>query len=1001
MKKVLAALAIIASGIQFSHAQKSVYTEHPNILFTQGKEMFIDNNYTGCINTLQEFRKTSKDVSLNAEADYMLVSSFFYQGKTNIGDLLKDYLEKYPETYHRNQIGFFIGSTHFAEKDWQRAIYWFDQVDMDYLSQTEQADYSYRKAYAALQTDKMQEARQLFGVLSRISNKYAEPATYYLAYIDFQNGNYDTAIPIFHKLKNSSDFRENATFFLMQAAYKQGDLDETIAEGRDYATKYPKSDNAPEVFRLLGSSFYQKGDMVQSVIHYERFMQYGKQAFPEDMYQLGDAYYHNNTYTQAIEVLKEATTAGGKLGQAAYMLLGQSYLKKGDNTNALMSFETAARENADRTISEDALYNYVILTAKGSVSAFGESISAFRRFLTEYPSSKYLNDVNSLFASTLLSTKNYNSALEAIATIKSPGRQVSEAKQIILFQLGTEQFLNGNYTDAENNFTTCINAGNYNTEVRNEAYFWRGESLYRRGQYQSAIRDYTTYTSQTVAAQSNYASAFYNLGYANFQLKNYDAALAGFKKYLNVEKEHQLPSYADAMNRAGDCNLFNRNFAEAERYYNQAVNQNPANADYSEFQKAFVLGLQRNYSGKVSALNAMMNKYPGSEYYDDALFEKSRALVMLNKDNEAIASLERLQREYPQSPINQQAGVQLGQLYFNNNNPKKSIEAYKRVISNYPNSPEAHMSIVSLEGVYKEINDISSYASYVNSLGAGISISATRQDSLTYLAAENVYMKGNKTQAQNSFVKYLQSYPRGVFAGDANYYLGSMAIENKETDAALGYFRDVISSNNPKFMDDALITVSGIEFDRKDYENAYNTYVKLSQVAGKSDNRNVGNLGMLRCAYLMQHNSEVVDAANKLLDNTKTSPEVLSEARFYRGKALLSLGKADDAVKDLSQVAKDTRTAFGAESQYLLADTYLKQRSYDKAEKQVNDFMQQGTSHQYWLARAIIVLADVYNARGDYFQARQYLQSLKNSYNGDEADINKLITERLSALENK
>ncbi len=62
---------------------------------------------------------------------------------------------------------------------------------MDYLSEKEQEDYSYRAAYANLQTGNRQEAKRLFGLLTRNSEKYAEPASYYLAYAQFQDGEYD------------------------------------------------------------------------------------------------------------------------------------------------------------------------------------------------------------------------------------------------------------------------------------------------------------------------------------------------------------------------------------------------------------------------------------------------------------------------------------------------------------------------------------------------------------------------------------------------------------------------------------------------------------------------------------------------------------------------------------------------------------------------------------------------------------------------------------------
>ncbi len=296
------------------------------------------------------------------------------------------------------------------------------------------------------------------------------------------------------------------------------------------------------------------------------------------------------------------------------------------------------------------------------------------------------------------------------------------------------------------------------------------------------------------------------------------------------------------------------------------------------------------------------------------------------------------------------------------------------------------------------MNDIGSYASYVNSLGRGTILSSTRQDSLTYLAAENVYMKGRKEESKTAFNKYLQSYPHGVFASDANFYLGSMAFEVKDFNTALRNFKEVISSNNPKYLDNALVFASGIEFDNKNYQAAYTAYEQLNDVASNSENKDIAQLGMLRCAYLMKKDSDVVSAATKILQGSKVPAAVANEARFYRGQSYMNLKKADEAAADLQVVAKDTRSAFGAESQFLLADMYYKWKSYDKAEKQVLGFMKEGTPHQYWMARAVIVLSDTYAAKGDKFSARQYLESLQANYKGGEADITSMINERMSAL---
>lgn len=999
MKKLLLALGV-ASCVQFSYAQKSVNAELPDRLLKQGKEMFMNSNYVGCINSLEEYKKQAKNAKDLSEIDYLLLSSYYYQGKSGVGTALKGYLEKYPETYHRNQINFFIGSTHFAEKDWAKAAYWFNECEIDYLDLKEQDDYAYRYAYSMLQAGKKdkKESKRLFGLLTRNSKKYREPASYYLAYMDFQEGNYSSALPVFRKLKNREEYREPSLFFLVQGEYLQGNVDKTIEEGANYLSAYPKSDNAKEVFRLLGSSYYQKGDIARTIVNYERYLQLESSPFREDMYQLAETYYKKGDYKNAVETSKVVASSTDKLGQAGQMLLGQSYLKLGDEANAILALESASRVNFDPAISENALFNYVVLLNKNSVTTFGQSITAAQKFLTTYPNSRHTDNVNSVLATTLLSTKNYNEALSAINKIKSPGRQILEAKQMILFQLGTEAFINNNYAEAMTNLNACISMGTYNTEARNEAYFWRGETFYREGEYAQAGRDFNTYITQSSPARENYSIALYNLGYTQYKTGQYNASLNSFKKYVNAERNRQSTTYADALNRIGDCYLYSRNYTESENYYAQAVKVNPSMADYAEFQRAFVKGLKHDYAGKVTALNNMMAKYPNSEYVDDALYEKSRALAMQGNDAAAIAPLEKLLKEYPKSNLASQAGVQLGQLYFNTDNPQQSITAYKRVISTYPNTEDARMAVKSLEGVYQDINDISSYASYVNSLGGNMALSASRQDSLTYLAAENLYMKDKKADATISMKKYLDSYPNGYFASDANFYLGTMAFDKNDMNTALTYFKEVIHSNNPKYIDNALIYASGIEFDNENYASAYEAYEHLNLVAATTDNKHIAQLGMLRCAFLMNKDAEVVKAANGLLESGKASTEVANEARFYRSKALLKQGKADEGVKDLQLVGKDTRNVFGAESQLILAETYYKWKSYDKAEKQVTDFMKQGTPHQYWLARAIIVLADVYKAKGDTFQAQQYLESLSANYKGSEEDIRDMISTRLAEL---
>ena len=82
----------------------------------------------------------------------------------------------------------------------------------------------------------------------------------------------------------------------------------------------------------------------------------------------------------------------------------------------------------------------------------------------------------------------------------------------------------------------------------------------------------------------------------------------------------------------------------------------------------------------------------------------------------------------------------------------------------------------------------------------------------------------------------------------------------------------------------------------------------------------------MRCAELTGQPQEALLAANDLLKEPKLSPEIMSEARYVRAKAYISLKQENKALADLKEISKDTRTIHGAEAKYLLAQLYYDKR---------------------------------------------------------------------------
>ena len=303
-----------------------------------------------------------------------------------------------------------------------------------------------------------------------------------------------------------------------------------------------------------------------------------------------------------------------------------------------------------------------------------------------------------------MNTRSYDAALKSIDRIAKPSAQILEAKQKILFQLGTQAFANADFTQALKYLNQSIAIGQYNRQTKADAYYWCGESYYRLNRMTEATRDFNAYLQLTTQPNNEmYALANYNLGYIAFHRKDYTQASNYFQKYIQLEKGENTTALADAYNRIGDCYLHVRSFEEAKHYYSQAEQMNTPSGDYSFYQLALVSGLQKDYSGKITLLNRLVGKYPSSPYAVNAIYEKGRSYVLMDNNNQAITSFKELLSKYPESPVSRKAAAEIGLLYYQKGDYNQAIGAYKEVIEKYPGSEEARLAMRDLKSIYVDL----------------------------------------------------------------------------------------------------------------------------------------------------------------------------------------------------------------------------------------------------------------------------------------------------------
>jgi TolA-binding protein len=998
MKRILLAGLLLSLSSISVFSQEIEAKENSDQLFYLATEQYNEKEYPSCYRTIETWFEKSENPVLLEEASFLRAAASYELNKKETSILLIQFLEKYPVSPHAAKAYYLLGCSALNAGEYKDAIDFFYRCPEEELTQKEVVDYQFRYAYASLQLNDFETARRLFGILMNGSSRYVGSATYFYAYMDYAEGKMKEAMSGFNKIAKHAQYKDAVPYFNLQLLYIEGSLDEMLKQADELITKKPTNVQKTELIRLMGAAWFDKKDYLQSQKYYQEYLTFNPKPLRSDLYRIGVNYYTQKKYDTAISYLTKVTDPSDALSQSAIYHLGLCYLKQNKNDMARMSFEQASLTDFDKGTKEKALYNFALLCYETSFSPFNEQVKAFQRILTEFPNSQFADEVNGYLVEVFLSSKEYEQSLSVIQKITKPNDKLLQTKSKLLFLLGVKRYNNSLYKNASDLFTQSIELSEKLSISTAEAYFWRGESKFRLNQLNAAIVDYKHFTTNPEAlTMKAYPFSLYNLGYCYFNMGKYTDARIYFEKYVMLPGIKNAKTYPDALNRIGDCYFQAKNYIKAEKAYQDADLNSTPGSDYAIYQKAFCLGLRKQYNTKIDLLKNFGIRFPNSDYADDALFETGRTNIQIQKPDQAIAAFTKLMKDFKKSPLSRKAGIQIALLYFNQGKKDNAIAAYKNVIEQYPGSEEAQVALGDLKTIYVNNNAVGEFIDYTKNLGNVANIEAGEQDSLSFSAAERLLIDGKNEEAIQSFQSYLNNFPSGLFKTDSHYHLGQLLLMSGKKDEALEHLDFVTKQTGHKFQAESAELTAETYYADKDYEKALSCYQMMEKLSSDRSTRITAKLGKVRCYYFDNQGKESIEAANKLIAEPDLSTDFLREARYYRAMSLLADNQKDKAKSDFESLSVEAQTAFGAEARYRLADYYFSKGSYKESEKIIQNFIKEGSSQSYWLARSFVLLADLYVQRKDDFQAKQYLLSLKENYKA-ENDIQEMISTRLSAI---
>lgn len=916
---------------------------------------------------------------------------------------LKQYLEDYPYTTYEDEVMTMQGVIYTEKERYKNAIKTFTKVKAKNLSRESEPMYYFYMGYAYLQQEDYDKALACLSRIKHKQNPYTLHAKYYVGYSYYSKKDYPKALAEFLAIEHIGGYKQIAPYYIVQIYYALQEYDKVYQRAEELLSNYPENQYNDELHRMLGEMYYQDSVYDDAVRHLEAYRQLRvaaeKEMLRNDTYLLGISNYMIRNYPEAINNLKSIKLAEDSISENTCLHLGHAYLRIDDIEKAKLAYAAAIRYNINPKVREEAMYNYVQATYLQN-SALGESITAFQDFIREYPQSKYINKVYALMADMYLTSKNYQAALTALQTIDQPNEKTQQTIQYLRYQLAVDAYVQGKMQDVIQWANQVIEHTTVPTNYKTEAYYLAAQAHYRLHQYPQCIQQLDIYLQQPKQTQSeNYQTANYLKAYAYFNLKDYSSAEPIFRNYLtSIESNMAHKTYPDALNRVGDCLFYMRKFQAASDIYTQVANLNSNGADYAMLQKGYALGLLHHYAEKVDVLKTLSEQYPQSHYADDALYEIARAQLQQEKNNDAINTYQTLLKKYPNSNRAAKSSLELGMTYRTIHNYDEAISAFKQTIQRYAGTEESYAALEGLEQVYVETNNIGEYINYTKQLTKMNMQTASSEDSLVYVTAELQYMLGNYSQAAAGLTTYLTRFcPGGRHCTNATYYAANSYYQLKQYEQAIEQYSTLADIQGNPYMEEACMRVAELSFDKKEYRTAYYYFQRMNQVASSANMRNISMVGMLRSSHYLNNKEAIIDVATQLLELDDLANETKNEALYCRGKALLQNEQYGLAVVDFTPVAKDVRTQWGAEAKYQLAYCYFKLDAIDLAEQEIMSFSQMQTSHQYWLAKSLILLADINLQRNEVFQAKQYLLALQSNYKYQD-DIPEIIAEKLQQI---
>ncbi|MCX6316822.1 MAG: tetratricopeptide repeat protein [Bacteroidetes bacterium] len=975
-------IAIIATlfSTQLSAQQTRFYTD-PEATFKEAKEYFQKEQYSLAYPLFKELKQSVRETDkVNApvtvqEINYYALVCALKQNEGRAEDDALEYIDLEKNNARVQMMNYHLAEYYFRQQKFADAANRYERTDIANLSNREISDMKFHQGYAYFTLQRFAEAKPLFNSIRSIKDdpNYLD-ANYYYGFLSFKDRQYASALESFRIVENEKEYGTVVPYYIAQILYVQGKKDEAI---NYIQNKLQSGSNSQyydlELKQMLGHAYFEKKEYAKALPYLEDYVGRSKKVRREDLYELSYCYYQGKQLTKAIEGFKQLSGKDDSLSQHAMYLLGDAYLKTGQKANARNAYLFCSSNSSNTEQKEISKYQYAKLSYE--LGYQDEALNSLGAFISDYPASQYNKEAKELMVDVLANTNNYKDAQTLLESLDKPSENAKRVYPRILYGRAAELINDGRLAEAESLLDKALEDPN-NGSVKPFLHFWKGELAYRNNKLDDAIKYYQLYegAGSPTSGEANSNNGRYNLGYAYLRKENYPVAQKYFEPLAKNPALNSNEFTQDAYIRTADCYFMQKDYARAKTMYDNVIKFSWPAEDYATFQNAMLAGV-KSANDKISLMNTMIRKFPNSSLVTDANMEIANTYMGDERFRESIPYLSNVIKTSGNASLVPQAYLKLGTAYYNIDNNAEALKHFKTLVDKYPSSPEAEDALDNVKTIYIEDGKPDEYADFMRQAGRPLSVNT--EDSLTYYAAEKKYDDQKINEALTAFNNYIQRFPDGAYALDAQFNRAEIYYSKKDWNNALGAYEAVASNAPNKYAERAILNAARINFfELKNYAKAEAYFLQLKQITASQENKLEAMRGLLRCQYQQQKWTEAMENAKELTASKGSSADDKTLANMAIGKSFEVNRQYDQAIASFKSVVQLNKAALAAEARYEIANCWFQLNKLSDAEKAAFETINKSGSYDFWITKAYILLGDIYFKQKDYFNAKATFQSV-------------------------